>query len=604
MEENHLKTLSKTEDELRVGNYMAIFGGKDLTGEHFTKDTEFESNYTRTGALYVDWEHGLDYDDPESPQRDDILGVVDWKTAKKDERGLWVERVLSRRNEYMTYLEELIEEGLIGTSSEAIGGKVRKTKDGEIQLWPLKRDALTVQPAEPRMMKENVITAIKALSEFNPHLKALLKDQVMVKTGEDTGEITHTHVEVISNPMEGKTMTDSITLNDEQFKELLNRSAPSEVSVDDSAEIKALTEKIEAMADLIQNSPVAKDSGYVAPDSEADHPEAKSFGDYLVAVRQKNTKRIETVYKTALAEGAGATGGYGVPVEYGGLLLDMAKEFNALRKAGALTTTISGNSKSYPVFDIETAPSAGDTAYAGGAIAYWTEEAGSITESEPRFREVKLVAHKLAAYSLASAEVRDDFVESIDGIMARSFAKAIGSKEEYAFFRGDGVGKPLGIMAGGGILASTRSAASTIALADLSQMISDLTPDSYNSAAFFCSPTCLDQVIQLVSAPLSWMDNMRDSWMQPTLLGYPLYVVGCLPALNSDGDFLLVDPNYYIIADHVGGMNIAFSEHFKFQNDQLAWRITKRVDGQPLIANNITLEDASTTVSPYVYLAT
>ena len=125
---NSLKTLQKTEDELRVGNYLALFGGEDLTGEHFTENTDFESNYTKTGMLYEDWEHGLDYGDPESPQRDDILGYVDWKTAVKDERGLWVERVLSRRNEYINYLEELIEAGYIGTSSEAVGGKVRKTE--------------------------------------------------------------------------------------------------------------------------------------------------------------------------------------------------------------------------------------------------------------------------------------------------------------------------------------------------------------------------------------------------------------------------------------------------------------------------------------------
>ena len=56
---NELKTIGKTDDEIRVANYMVLFGGKDLTDEYFTENTEFDSEYTKTGMLYVDWEHGM-----------------------------------------------------------------------------------------------------------------------------------------------------------------------------------------------------------------------------------------------------------------------------------------------------------------------------------------------------------------------------------------------------------------------------------------------------------------------------------------------------------------------------------------------------------------
>jgi hypothetical protein len=59
---NHLKTLSKSPNELIVGNYMVLFGGHDLVGEYFTKSTVFDSNYTDLGLLYVDFEHGMDPD--------------------------------------------------------------------------------------------------------------------------------------------------------------------------------------------------------------------------------------------------------------------------------------------------------------------------------------------------------------------------------------------------------------------------------------------------------------------------------------------------------------------------------------------------------------
>ena len=382
-----------------------------------------------------------------------------------------------------------------------------------------------------------------------------------------------------------------------------------------------LSEQVQMLTDLVMNSPKLKDVGYVAPDSEKDHAESKSFGDYLVAIRQGNDIRLKSVYqsryeedekdkslpshvKTALAEETGASGGYGVPVEYGALMLEKTKEFNTLRKAGATQVTMDANSKEFPVLDIQTAAAVGGTAYSGGTFAYWTDEAGTIRESEPRLRLIELVAHKLAAYSLASSEVVADFSESLDGILMRSFAKAIGAAEEYAFFRGDGIAKPKGIMESRAVIQHVRTTTVRIQLSDIAQMVSDFVPDGYATAAWFISVGAVDQIVQLVTNPLTWLQNMREKWFTPTLLGWPLHIVGCLPALNTFGDILLVDPTYYLIGDHKGGLRIAFSEHYKFANDQLAWRVTKRVDGQPMINSAIYGEDAASTFSPFVGLTT
>jgi len=383
-------------------------------------------------------------------------------------------------------------------------------------------------------------------------------------------------------------------------------------------QVKALTDKVEMMLGLIQASPKLKDAGYVAPDSETDHADTKSFGDFLIAVRNDNKRRLSSVYhstyledddenlpkhvKVALAEGAGATGGYGVPVEYGQLLNNIVKDFSALRRAGATVVPMRARTKQFPVLDIESdTAGTGDTAYSGGTIAYWIDEATAPAESEPRFRLIELTAHKLSTYSLVSSEVRSDFSDDLDGLLASSFAKAVGAAEEYAFFRGDGVGKPLGILQSGARIGPQRATATTVVLGDLAQMVSDFTPDSYGSAAWFIGPGTIDQILQLVTNPLTWLNNIR-SGMPTTLLGWPLYVVGCLPALDTEGDIMLIDPTYYLIGDHVGGLRIAFSPHYAFNTDQLAWRVTKRVDGQPIIDNAITGEDGTATYSPFVTL--
>lgn len=182
---NSLKAVSSSDDELRVANYMVLFNSRDLEGlantrknrdgsrgEYFTKSTKFDSPYTDVGVLYVDWEHG---GAPRGePQKDDVLGYVDWKSARVDEKGLFVERVLNRRNKYVRFLEELIRERMIGTSSEAVDQGVEKAENGEIKSWPLRRDTLTVVPMEPAMITANSLSALKALSQRIDSLKSIV----------------------------------------------------------------------------------------------------------------------------------------------------------------------------------------------------------------------------------------------------------------------------------------------------------------------------------------------------------------------------------------------------------------------------------------------
>jgi 2'-5' RNA ligase len=183
--DNALKAVAKTDTELRVANYMVLFGGRDLEGlaskrrnpdgsrgEYFTKSTKFESAYTDVGTLYVDWEHGAA--PAGEPRKDDVLGYVDWKTARIDEKGIFVERVLNRRNKYVRFLEDLISDGLLGNSTEAVPEGVQMAKNGEIKSWPLRRDTLTVQPMESRMITANSLAALKALSAANPALKSIV----------------------------------------------------------------------------------------------------------------------------------------------------------------------------------------------------------------------------------------------------------------------------------------------------------------------------------------------------------------------------------------------------------------------------------------------
>ena len=74
-----------------------------------------------------------------------------------------------------------------------------------------------------------------------------------------------------------------------------------------------------------------------------------------------------------------------------------------------------------------------------------------------------------------------------------------------------------------------------------------------------------------------------------------------MPALGTRGDVILVDPSLYVIGDRMM-LEVTPSEHVNFLKNQMTWRVVERLDGQPWMDKYITLQDNSTTVSPFVVL--
>jgi HK97 family phage major capsid protein len=117
------------------------------------------------------------------------------------------------------------------------------------------------------------------------------------------------------------------------------------------------------------------------------------------------------------------------------------------------------------------------------------------------------------------------------------------------------------------------------------------------------SPSVFEKLIQLADAGnnVIYLDNARDKPAM-VLFGIPVVVTEKLPALNTAGDVILCDFRHYLVGNRQD-VDIAFSEHYRFANNQGAWRFLARVDGQPWLRDKITLADAATTMTPFVGLA-
>jgi HK97 family phage major capsid protein len=355
------------------------------------------------------------------------------------------------------------------------------------------------------------------------------------------------------------------------------------------------------------------------PQGDGD-PRGKSFGDWLLGVARNDRGYLERHYgsrfnewssKAALGEASGVTGGYTVPPEFYQALMTVVAE-NTFIRPRAFVMPMAGATLQIPSLDITTVQSAGVSPFFGGVQMYWTAEAQTRTETEPQFKQLELKAWELSGYSVSSNVLLQDSVIGLEKFLMTLFGKAIAWFEEYAFLQGNGVGKPQGILtagatiAGGGHSGNTqRDTANSVLFDDIAWMWSKLLPSSWGSAVWAFSPSVVPQLLQLkdganraIFISIDQGITKSPNW---SLLGRPAFPTEKLPALGTKGDIILIDPALYVVGDRMS-VEVAASEHVNFLKNQMTWRVVERVDGQPWLEKAVTLQDATTTVSPFVIL--
>jgi len=153
--------------------------------------------------------------------------------------------------------------------------------------------------------------------------------------------------------------------------------------------------------------------------------------------------------------------------------------------------------------------------------------------------------------------------------------------------------------------AVNRANANQIGFADVANMWSHLLPYSTNKAIWVYSNSAVPQLLQLKDGANRAIFISIDQGATQTpywaLLGRPAYMTEKVPPLGTKGDLMLIDPSLYVIGDRMQ-IEIAASEHVNFLKNQMTWRVVERVDGQPWLDKPITLQDATTQVSPFVAL--
>lgn len=378
--------------------------------------------------------------------------------------------------------------------------------------------------------------------------------------------------------------------------------APAEDAV--KSQLDILTARLDAVMNKLENSPVAK-AGYITQDGGTADKTVKSFGDFLMAIKRGDEKRITGVYgaQKDLGEGSGAAGGYLVPVEYSNSLIQIAAAQNQIYSR-VQKVPVARESGVYPALDQYVAPTAGagDVAYAAGVVASKTAAGATFTETEPAFTQLSWRLSKIGGYTEVENELLEDSPFAIEALLRGLFSVAVAAKNERNILRGNGIAEPKGILNETALISVSDTTNARFKWEDVAAMYARFKSVG-GQPVWIIHPSVWPDIMTMANGTDNvWQANLSAG---PTnmLNGYPIIVSEHMPRLGTTGSVLLADLSAYLFFEK-SGLAIAYSDAVGFTRDVGTWRFKVRNHGMSWLKNVITLANPGTayTVSPFVTL--
>ncbi len=304
----------------------------------------------------------------------------------------------------------------------------------------------------------------------------------------------------------------------------------------------------------------------------------------------------------AASEGVPSAGGYAVPSPMAAKWLDEALESEIVRPR-AEVWPMTADTLQIPGWDGATHSSN----LFGGLASGWTAELGSIDEDTAAVRRVTMSAKKLAIITQASNELLADGV-GYDVQLENALVKTLSFDLDYAFLRGDGAGKPKGVLYDPALVevsAEGGQGSTTIVYANLCKMFARLHPACLSNSVWVASNSTIPQLLQLsvvVGTGGSHIPVITESNGTFRMLTRPVLFSEKLPPLGTKGDILLVDFSQYAVGLRKE-ISVDRSMHLGFQTDATYFRSILRADGFGKWKEAVTPKNGGDSLSWCVALA-
>ena len=310
--------------------------------------------------------------------------------------------------------------------------------------------------------------------------------------------------------------------------------------------------------------------------ADGDSKQGRASDEYKRAFWNGMRNKMSYEVQNALSIGTDSEGGYLVPDEYERKLVQALEDEVFFRSLANVIKTSSGDRK------IPIVTSKGEAA--------WIDEGGQFPESDDSFGQTSIGAYKLATMIMISDELLNDSVFNIENYISKEFARRIGTKEEEAFFVGDGKGKPEGLFGSAdlGVTAATVN----ITFDDVMDLFYSLRAPYRKKATWLLNDSTVKAIRKLKdgNGNYIWQPSVRDG--EPDrILNRPYRTSIYVPELATGNRVMAFgDYSYYWIADRQGRSFKRLNELYA-TTGQVGFLACERVDGKLILSEAVkTLE--------------
>jgi HK97 family phage major capsid protein len=405
---------------------------------------------------------------------------------------------------------------------------------------------------------------------------------------------------------EGTAIMEKAERNDEQGARLGEISARLEA-------LNGEIEQEERTRALLLNAPAP--AGNTIPAQVREPAEKfRSFGEQLQAVAAASTpggafdRRLAPFAATGMNEGIGSEGGFLVQQDLAaGILLPMVEQGEILRRCRPIS--ISAGSNGVKLNAVDQSSRANGSRW-GGVTAYWRAEAGTVTASKPKLRQVNLDLNSLMALYYATDELLADSA-ALQSVVVPAFTQELLYKAEDGVIRGTGVGQLKGVLADSNIYVQvskeTGQAADTVLFENIKKMWARRWQGSGANYVWFVNQDVEPQLYGMSmpvgtgGVPVYMPAGGISGAPYASLFNRPVIAIEQAATVGDLGDVMLLDLSQYLLADK-GGVEQASSIHVMFIYAETTFRFMWRLDGQPAWNASVTPANGSNKLSPFIVL--
>ena len=334
----------------------------------------------------------------------------------------------------------------------------------------------------------------------------------------------------------------------------------------------------------------------------------RSLGEQAAAIRAavrnpaQADPRLYNAPTTNANEGAGADGGYAVAPDFRDrIMTKVLGEDSLLTRTDQMTT--SSNTMTFP--RDETTPWG-----TSGITATWEGEAQQHGQKKPVLKDTTIRLNKLVTLVPVTDELLDD-APAMSSYLNAKVPTVFDSAINLAIVQGNGVGKPLGILAGGDLVSVAKEsgqAADTIVHENIVNMYSRLYAPSRRNAVWLINQDIEPQLNTMAfkntaaAGPIYMPPGGLAAAPYATLMGRPVIPVEAANTLGDQGDIIFTDLSQYLTIMKTAGIQSTVSIHLWFDYDVTAFKFIWRLAGQPHYSGTIAKRSGSNTLAHNVTL--